>query len=952
MLESPMASPISPSVLQRSPNPNLTTLLVLAAFTAIAVPVAAAQDRIPTPKEALGFNIGDDYHLATYTQLVDYWNDLAAASPRMVLEQIGNTAEGRPQLMAIITSPENHQNLARYKEIAARLAHAEGLSETEARALAAEGKAVIWIDGGLHATEVLGAHQLMEWVYQMVSRSDDETLRFLNDVILLAVHANPDGMELVSNWYMRESNPLERSTSGIPRLYQKYVGHDNNRDFFLASQPETENMNRIMFREWFPQIVYNHHQTGPAGTVMFAPPFRDPFNYNLDPLVPLGIEMVGAAMHSRFVAEGKGGTTMRSGASYSTWWNGGLRTITYFHNMIGLLTETKGNPTPIEIEFIPDRQLPRSDLPLPIEPQTWHFRQSIDYSITANRAVMDYASRYRETLLYRIYLMGRNSIERGSQDHWTIHPQLIDAVKLAAASAQPSGDSEQQSRRRSRGTDPRYFDQVLRDPALRDARGYILPADQPDFPTATTFINALIKNGITVHRATRNFDVAGKRYAEGSYVVQSAQAFRAHVLDMFEPQDHPNDFAYPGGPPIPPYDNAGWTLALQMGVEFDRIIDGFDGPFEAIEGFAAPSGGAVARGNGAAGFLLSHQVNDGFVATNRLMAAGENIYWLTEPLVENGQTYPAGTIYIDSRSSTNNTLQRLASELGLSFDGVRSAPHGEALEMRPVRVGLWDRYGGSMSSGWARWLLEQYEFPFDVVYPPALDSGNLADNYDVLIFVNGAIPSTGEDRNQFGRFRRQPDAATIPAEYRERLGSVTAENTLPMLKQFLEDGGSMVTIGSSTNMAYHLGLPVEDYLLNDEGRRLAREDYYMPGSLHRISIDNTQPVAYGLADQIIVHFNNSPVFELAPDADSKGVRRVGWFDSDRPLVSGWAWGQKYLEGGTTLAQADVGKGKLYLFGPEIIRRGQPHGSFKLLFNAIYLAGATKVQLQETSGGSN
>jgi hypothetical protein len=359
---------------------------------ALAAPSVLAQGRITTPRQQLGFNIGDDYQLVTYTQLEAYWQKLDRESPRMVLEEIGRTAEDRPHYMAIITSPENHANLVRYKEIITRLSLAEGLSDSQARELAKEGKAVVWIDGGLHGTEVVGAHQLMETVFQLVSANDEETMRFLDDVIVLAVHANPDGMELVSSWYMRESDPTKRSSRGIPRLYQKYIGHDNNRDFYMVAQPETENLSRIMFREWFPQIVYNHHQSGPAGTVLFAPPFRDPFNYNFDPLVPLGIEAVGAAMHQRFVAEGKPGSTMRHGASYSTWWNGGLRTTTYFHNQIGLLTEIIGNPTPQTIPFLPDRQLASNDLPSPIQPQEWHFRQSIDYSVTANKAVIDYAS--------------------------------------------------------------------------------------------------------------------------------------------------------------------------------------------------------------------------------------------------------------------------------------------------------------------------------------------------------------------------------------------------------------------------------------------------------------------------------------------------------------------------------------------------------------------------------
>ena len=349
--------------------------------------IAAAAAQVTTPKQSLGFNLGDDYQVANYTQLETYWKKLAAESDRMKLVDIGATAEGRRQYMAIVSSPENLRNLDRYKDIARRLALAEGLTDDQAHALAREGKAVVWIDGGLHANETVGSQQLMEMVYQMVSRDDPETMRLLDDTIQLYVQANPDGQELVANWYMREADPAKRSLSGLPRLYNKYIGHDDNRDFFLSAMPETTNMNRQMFLEWFPQIVYNHHQTGPAGAVVFIPPFRDPFNYNLDPLIPLGVEMVGSAMHSRLVEEGKGGSAMRGGSNYSTWWNGGLRTIAYFHNMIGILTEIIGGPTPIDIPLVPDKQLPQGDEPLPVAPQRWHYRQSIDYDISQNRAV-------------------------------------------------------------------------------------------------------------------------------------------------------------------------------------------------------------------------------------------------------------------------------------------------------------------------------------------------------------------------------------------------------------------------------------------------------------------------------------------------------------------------------------------------------------------------------------
>ena len=240
------------------------SLFILFAFVLVvfALPQPAnAEQKVTEPKNQFGFNIGDDYTLITYTQLTEYWKKLDKESPRMKMVEIGRTAEDRPQWMAILTSPENHKKLDFYKDISARLALAKGLDDDEARKLAIEGKAVVWIDGGLHATEVVGSHQLMELVYQMVSRNDRETKRFLDDVIILAVHANPDGMELVSDWYMKDSDPKKRSTRSLPRLYQKYVGHDNNRDSYMATQPETVNMNKIMYREWYPQIMYNHHQT-------------------------------------------------------------------------------------------------------------------------------------------------------------------------------------------------------------------------------------------------------------------------------------------------------------------------------------------------------------------------------------------------------------------------------------------------------------------------------------------------------------------------------------------------------------------------------------------------------------------------------------------------------------------------------------------------------------------
>ena len=924
-----------------------------------------AAGNIPEPKFGQ-YAVGDDYFLANYAQLLEYWGKLADASDRIKLVEIGKTPEGRSLKMAIITSPENHKNLKRYQEISVRLARAEGLTDEQARELASEGKAVVWIDGGLHATETVNAQALFLEAYDLVGSTDPEALRILDNVILLLVPANPDGMDLVSDWYMKESDPKKRNLA-IPRLYQKYVGHDNNRDSYIANQLETQIINRQMYVEWIPQIMWNQHQSGPAGTVLFMAPFRDPFNYNHDPLVFLGIDLVGTAVHNRFLAEGKPGAVMRNAAPYSTWFNGGDRTTVGFHNQIGLLSEIVGNPTPISIPLLPSRLLPGGDQPFPIGPQReWHFRQSIEYILSGQRAILDLAAKLREDFLYRIYQMGKNSIERGSRDYWTLTPKRVAELEASYAKHQeeqrkgsrsgslPSDEGERASGSIpagyfSRGI-PYEFWEKLHTPETRDPRGYIIPSDQPDFLTATKFVNALLKAGVDVHRAAKDFKVGSKTYPAGSYVVKAAQAFRPHLRDMFEPQDHPNDFQHPGGPPKPPYDVAGYTLAFQMGVQFDRMLEGFDGPFEKVSGLLSPPAGKIAGASPAVGYLLSHRVNDFFVATTRLLKAGEEVYWLTAPFTANGKAWPEGSIYIPAKSSTIAHLQALAGEAGLSFDAISAKPGGSALKLRPVRVALWDRYGGSMDSGWIRWLFEQaFPFPFDVVYAPELDAGNLKKKYDVLIFPDGAIPQAGGQGGGRGASRAAPHRDSVPDEYKNRVGSITADKTIPQLRKFAEEGGVLVAIGSSTELAYHFGLPLADALseITADGsrKRFSADKFYIPGSVLRVKVDTTAPVAYGVTEDLDILYRNKPVFRLLPDAHLKGVSVVAWFSDADPLRSGWAWGQHYLNGGAAIVDATVGKGKLFLFGPEITFRAQPHGTFKFLFNSIYYAGATPVKLR-------
>ncbi|MEJ7767372.1 MAG: M14 metallopeptidase family protein [Chitinophagaceae bacterium] len=903
---------------------------------------------VPTPKEHFGFNIGDDYKLATYTQTEAFFKKLAV-SDRTRLVDIGLTEEGRHQYMLIVSSPDNIRNLEKYKSISQKLAHADSLSDEQAQALAAEGKSVVWIDGGLHATEVVGTHQLIETMYQVVTRKDPETIQILDKVIILFTHANPDGQELVSDWYMRDPDSTKRKTN-IPRLYEKYIGHDNNRDFFMMNMKETQNISRQQYVEWMPQIIYNHHQSGPPGSILAGPPYRDPFNYVFDPLLITSIDAVGAAMNNRLNREGKPGYTQRSGSSYSTWWNGGLRTTPYFHNIIGLLTEIIGGPTPSEVPLVPQRLIPNMATPNPVTPRKWHFRQSIDYSVSLNYAVLKYALQMREDLLFGIYRMGKNSIALGNRDYWALSPKAVDSINNAyrkdqrtARAAETGTPSSEGIRLGTLDSIPlKYFDIVLKDKTLRDPRGYIIPADQPDFYTAARFINALIRSGIQVHKASAAFTVAGKNYPAGSFVVKTAQAFRPHLLDMFEPQDHPNDFLYPGGPPIRPYDAAGWTLAYEMGVKFDRLLDSFEGPFQAIPyGEIQSPKGAVTGSSSLAGYLLSPRENNGFIAVNDLLKAKIEVYRV--PGGNKGKN-EAGSFFVAKAGKA--ILEKSAAEFGLKVTGTSVRP-ADLMKVSPSRIAIWNNYGGSIPSGWVRWLMEQYHFQAQQIYPQEINAGNLRQKYDVIIFVTGAIPPVGRTPpTSRGGFAENPKPSEIPAEFRSWLGRISADTSIPQLKKFLQAGGNIISIGSSTNLAYHLGLPVRNALVemtaNAQERPLPGEKYYIPGSILRISIDSTQPAVWGMESTADVYFDASPVFNLAPASIANGeVVPLAWFATKKPLRSGWAWGQEYLQDGIAAFMAAVGPGKFYAFGPEITFRGQTHGTFKLLFNQLYANTRTK-----------
>ncbi|MEO8479414.1 MAG: peptidase, partial [Gemmatimonadota bacterium] len=451
---------------------------------------------------------------------------------------------------------------------------------------------------------------------------------------------------------------------------------------------------------------------------------------------------------------------------------------------------------------------------------------------------------------------------------------------------------------------------------------YIIPGDQAEIGTALDFLNALRISGIEMSRATVPFTHAGTQYAAGSFVIPMDQAFRPHLLDMFEPQDHPTDLQYPGGPPKAPYDNAGWTLAMQMGIKYDRAMSTITGPLQDVASLdVTPLAASFNAGAGA--WIVSPTATDAFLAVNRVHAAGGKVERLA-----NGDFVLRG-------GRTSAVLGALARTRALP---TRPAGKARGTTVAPLRVGLWDQYGGSMSSGWTRWIFEQYEVPFTVVYPQRLDAGDLRKDFDVLVFVDGAIPPATSRARPGGFGGGGNNSATLPEEYRNRTGSITADTTIPALRAFAEAGGRIVTIGSSTSLAEHFGLAVRNHLVERQpdgtDSRLSRDKYYVPGSLLEVHVNQSVAVSAGADSVATVMFDNSPVFDLPVDAAQRGIRPIAWFSSPTPLRSGWAYGQGFLQDGVTMFEADIGKGRLYAYGPEVLFRAQPAGTYRFVFNAL------------------
>lgn len=821
-------------------------------FLTVCAAAASAFSAVPALKEHFGFIPGEDYKLADYSQVTGYFQKLASSSGRIKLVEFGKSAEGRAMYLAFLSDPENLRQLERYRDISRRLALGRASREEAAR-LAGEGKAIVWIDSGLHANEVAPVQHAPHLAYKMLTGESDEVRRIRRNVILLQVPViNPDGLDAVVSWY-RKNVGTRYEIAPLPVLYHKYAGHDNNRDWFMLNLVETRHVTRVLYQEWFPQIVYNQHQQGPTGPRFSVPPYDEPLNPNIPAAVMEGISLIGTTIRERLAGEGKTGVVSYVG--YDAWWNGGLRSTPAFHNMHGILTEAANyayaTPRVFSLTELPDRLrngLPNKEPSIfqqrPWMGGKWGVSDAIAYMLTADFAILDLAASRPAQFLKKAWEMAQANLEAGKKGK---------------------------------------------------PYAYVVAPEQHDASEAGNLLRRLHAGGIEVRRAQTAFTAGGKSYPAGVLLIPASQAFRGYAMDLLEPQKYPDIRSGPNGAVKRPYDLAGWTLSYQMGVSLDRVDDPFEVSAVPVNEFPQDPD------------VRDHRQNASFLTLASTLAKGEKAAWKADGSLMAG------------------------------------AQEGAAWQLREPRVALYEPWTANMDTGWTQWVLEQYRVRHTMVRNAEIRAGDLRSRYDAVLLASQSMASLldgfREGEVQGARGTQQVPEDPKSLQRPEYSGGIGLEGMLA-LRRFVEEGGTLIAFDDATEM------PLQMFALGVRGLvgRAAGSGsgWYCPGSLLRVDIDTSHPLALGMPKQAYVTSTGGQAFELTRLPEFEKAKIVASYAKKDLLASGWVSGERSVMGKGALVEARLGKGSMVLFGFRPQFRGQSTGTFKLILNAIYLSAATRL----------
>jgi hypothetical protein len=875
--------------MKKSPVTTRTTLFLVALF--LATGWLAAQT---PPDKFLGHKVGEDRKLADYTQIKAYFEKLAQESSKIKLFTIGESVLKKPMIMAAISTPENLAKLDRWREITHKLRDPRTTPVDEARKLAKEGKAIVLITCSLHATEIGASQMSMELAYDLVTgRTFFDSGKILSDVVVLLVPThNPDGNQMVVDWY-RKYVGTKYEGGSMPWLYHHYAGHDNNRDWYMFNLPETRAVTKVLYHDWLPQIHIDEHQQGSNGARLFIPPFMDPPLPNIQPMVWRGVNLVGTEMAYDLQKQGLSGIV--NGRSYTAWWIGACDDTSWLHNVMGILSEAASvrMATPISIE---PSEIPtsfydkRMDFVDPWPGGWWRLRDIVDYELVLSKSMIKTAGLHKEDLLFNFYQMYKNSIEK------------VDRGQPYA---------------------------------------FVIPARQRDYPTMLKMLEVLKMGGVEIHQAKAAFVAGGRFYNAGSFVVKMAQPYKTFAWALLEKQKYPDMRQYPGGPPQPPYDNAAWTLPLQMGVACDEVEEAFEAKLEKIDNVPYPK--APAKQGQGAYVVLNSQVNASYAVAFALLKDKAEMWRTSTKVSAKGFEIPAGSFIVKNTLEVKKALPALLDKHHLAvldFDDVAAMPKAP---LKSPRIGLFQSWRGNMDEGWTRYVFDDMGIPFKTLHNEDIKGTkdkkvDLRADYDVIVFADerantikgtrpGATPGAGGAESPMARMFRQ---GSMPPEYEGGIG----QEGVDALKAFVEKGGMVVALNGASDFAIsEFGAPARNAISGVD-----RTKFFCPTSILRILVDNETPIGYGMPKEAAAMFVNSLAFDTFSPPYDWDRKVVATYPEDGVLLSGWLLGEEYLTRKAAVVDTKYKEGRIILIGIRCQNRAQSHGTYKFLLNALLYPG--------------
>jgi hypothetical protein len=834
-----------------------------------------------SPEEFLGHKVGADLKLADYNQIQAYFQTLAKESGKIKVLTIGKTTLNKPMIMAVITSEENMANLATYRSINKKLRDARDLTPDDASRLAKEGKVTVLITCNLHATEIGSSQMAMEFAYKLVTgKTPFNADKVLEDVIILiAPTINPDGQQMVTDWY-RKYVGTKYEGSRMPWLYQHYAGHDNNRDWFMLNLAETKAVTKVLYQDWIPQIHIDQHEMGATGARLWIPPFANPPNPNVHPLIWRGVALFG--MNMAYDLQKNGFKGVQYGSEFAGWWDGACDNTPWFHNTICLLSEAASvkvaSPINIDISEISESYLEKSmQFPDPWPGGLWRMRDIVDYELTLSMSLIKTAYLYKKELLYDFYKMGKDSIEKGGE-----------GLPFA----------------------------------------FVISKKQNDYPTTLRMLDTLMYAGVEINQAKEDFIVGDKVYPAGSFVILMSQPYRPYAQALLEKQNHPEPKRqYPNGPFTSLlYDNAGWTLPLQMGVKCDQINNPFKANLTKLDKIPSPS--ITPPPETASFVILDSRLNNSYSVVFALFQGNAEIYRSQDIIKGEGFETAAGSFIIKNTPQVQKALPGLLEKWQVKANPLKDIAEIPKAPVKRYRVGLYQSWRSNMDEGWTRYVFDDLGIPFTTLHNKDFKGTkkvNLKTKFDVIVFADESadIIKLGKPNptSRYARYYRKP-----PPKYEGGIGKEGVE----ALKTFVEQGGILVTLNNACGLAFNeFQVPAGNAIEN-----IDRSKFFCPGSILKVKVDNKTPIGYGMPSEAAIMFYESRALSTRVPPQGWDRKVVARFPENDILLSGWLTGEDVIARKAAVVDIQRKKGHIILIGFPCQHRAQSHGTYKFLLNAL------------------